>query len=241
MTKAQLGTVDHDPQHFVEEKCGLISAGHERAVLLILVFGSSVWSLVGAHDLRMWALEVLPFVPCWIVVIGSLRRFPLSRLAFRLLSIFVLLHLVGAHYMYSEVPFGSWVQEILELERNPFDRWAHLSFGVMGAIVARELMLRTSPLRPGPWLSFLSFSCVMCGSAIYEILEWRAWVFIGLERPGTDLLGAQGDIWDSQWDMALAALAAILGLLFLRGIHDASIAEIETENSVVSHGLRTTQ
>lgn len=190
---------------------------------LLLVSATLVWSGIDANHPGMWALEVIPVVIGMGLLVGTGRGFPLTPVLYRTLTLFALIHLVGAHYSYSEVPVGEWLRHWLDLERNPFDRFGHLMQGVTSALVIRELLLRTSPLTPGRWSDLLSAASALAVAAAYELLEWLAWVLILLRFTQANVLGAQGDPWDTQWDMALGLAGACLTLLLLRAQHDREL------------------
>lgn len=119
------------------------------------------------------------------------------------------------------MPLGFTLQEWFELSRNPYDRIGHFFQGATPAIVARELLLRTSPLRPGKWLFVLvTLSCLGI-SAGYELIEWQAAVLWA--DGAVEFLGAQGDVWDAQWDMLLALCGAITAQAVLMRLHDRQL------------------
>ena len=143
-----------------------------------------------------------------------------------LVSLHYVILAVGAKYTYAEVPLFNWFESVLSLSRNHFDRVGHFAQGFVPAIVVRELLLRTSRLKPGGWVSFLSVAVCLAVSAVYELLEW--WMVV-VFYPGGDpeWLGMQGDAWDAQWDMFLALLGASLALVLLSRLHDRSIAALD--------------
>ena len=131
--------------------------------------------------------------------------------------------ILGAHYTYARVPLGDLGPGALHLARNPYDRLGHFVQGFVPAILAREILLRTSPLRPGGWLFFLVLSVCLAFSAAYELIEWAAAVAGG--EAADAFLGTQGDVWDTQWDMFLALLGATAAQLLLGRLHDRELAE----------------
>jgi putative membrane protein len=165
-----------------------------------------------------WALEnalVVLFLPA---LVASLRWFPLSRLSWTLVLLFLSLHTVGAHYTYAEVPYDAWseallgvgLDDLLGLERNHFDRLVHFSYGLLLAYPMRELFLRVADAR-GFWGYFLPLDLTLSTSALFELFEWGAAELFGGDL-GVAYLGAQGDPWDAQKDMALAGLGALLAM-----------------------------
>lgn len=152
------------------------------------------------------------------------RRFPLTPLVMWLLFAHALVLLLGAHYTYAQVPAGFWAAQAFDLARNHYDRFAHLVQGFVPALVAREILIRCSPLRPGAWLFFLVACVCLAFSAFYEILEFGAAVAGGAAADA--FLGAQGDIWDSQWDMLLALIGALIAQALLGPLHDNQLDDM---------------
>jgi putative membrane protein len=168
------------------------------------------WLLTGIApvDRRDWLLENFLVVVSAIVLIATYRRFPLSDMSYVLITIFMTLHSIGAHYSYAQVPFGAWVKDAFGLSRNHYDRLVHFSFGLMLAYPAREVFLRIANVK-GVWAYYLPIDVTLAFSAMYEIME--SW-FAQIIGPGLGdaWLGTQGDIWDAQKDMTAALTGAIL-------------------------------
>jgi putative membrane protein len=193
----------------------------EPAVLLGVGAVALIVSAIRPHAYGTWLLEVLAVLIAAPILILTYRRFPLTPLAYRLILAQSLVLMIGGHWTYAEVPAGEWVQDWLGLDRNPYDRLGHLFQGITPAIVAREILLRKTPLRPGGWL-FALVVCVVLGiSACWEFFEWWS-ALIGGDA-ADDFLGAQGDVWDTQWDMFLAMLGAILSQLLFSRVHDRQL------------------
>jgi len=169
-----------------------------------------VWVItaIAPLDRHDWWLENLLVFAVMAVLIGTYRIFPLSDLSYLLITAFLMLHAIGAHYTYSEVPFGFWIQRTFGFTRNPFDRIVHLSFGLLMAYPIREVFLRVANAR-GFWAYYLPLDVTLAFSAVYEIMEM---VIATMVAPGTGdaWLGTQGDVWDAQKDMGMAALGALL-------------------------------
>ncbi len=156
-----------------------------------------------------------------VVLAATYGRFRFSRLAYGMMWMHAVVLLIGAHYTYAEVPLFNWIRDTFELARNHYDRIGHLAQGFFPAIVAREILLRRSPLRPGKWLFFLVVTVCLSISAFYEMLEW--WVAVATGDSATAFLATQGDVWDTQWDMFLALCGAIAAQLLLARRHDRSL------------------
>lgn len=193
---------------------------YRRYCLVALGLFGLLWLAlaIAPRDRADWSLEnvlVVLFVPA---LLASLRWFPLSRLSWTLILLFLALHSVGAHYTYSEVPYDAWTQalfgfrldEALGFERNHFDRLVHLSYGLLLAYPMRELFLRVADAR-GFWGYFLPLDLTLSTSAIFELFEWGAAELFGGDL-GVAYLGTQGDVWDAQKDMALAGLGAVIAM-----------------------------
>ena len=196
----------------------------EPLLLLVIALAGVAVSGIGPYERHTWWMEVAPVLIAAPILVATYRRFPLTPLAYRLLCVHALILCLGGHYTYARVPLGFWVQELFDLARNHYDRLGHFAQGFVPAIVAREVLLRTSPLRPGRWLFFLVCCVCLAFSAVYEFIEWWA-ALLGGESAAA-FLGTQGDQWDTQWDMFLALTGAILAQLTLAGVHDRELKEM---------------
>jgi putative membrane protein len=204
---------------------GMTSIRREPLVLLGLWALALIVSGIAPHDRLTWWLEVAPVLIGAPVLIATYPRFPLSSLVYRLLFLHGLILILGAHYTYARVPVGFWIQDLLDLSRNPYDRIGHIAQGFAPAILAREILLRRSPLERGKWLFFLVTCVCLAISAVYELLEW--WVAVIGDAAAESFLAMQGDVWDTQWDMFLALLGCLSAQLLLARIHDRSMARLE--------------
>lgn len=196
----------------------------EPLLLLVLASGALIVSGINAYDRLTWLLEVLPVIIGLPLLAATWKHFPLTPLVYRLLLLHALILMLGGHYTYARVPLGHWVQGLLGLERNPYDRIGHLAQGFVPALLVREILLRRSPLRPGRWLFFLVLCVCLAISAFYELIEW--WIALAEGSAATAFLGTQGDIWDTQWDMFCALLGALAALMLLRRLHDRALARL---------------
>lgn len=195
--------------------------------LVLLLLGLAillVWSMIAPHDWPTWFLEAAPVLIALPLLVATYRNFPFSRLAYGMIWLHAAILLIGAHYTYAEVPLFNWLRDSYALDRNHYDRIGHLAQGFFPAIVAREILLRRSPLQPGKWLFFLVTCFCLAFSAFYEMIEW--WVALAVGDGATAFLGTQGDPWDTQWDMFLALLGAVSSQLLFSKIHDRSIAAV---------------
>lgn len=199
------------------------------------------WSAVRPHDHFTWLLEVLPVLLGLPLAFALHRRFPLSTLLLGFLWWHSVLLVVGGHYTYARVPLGDWAMDWFGWTRNNYDKLGHFTQGFVPALLAREILVRTSPLgfrtngpfdsaqgngsgRPSRWLGFLVVSVALAFSALYELMEWAVAVASG--AAAEDFLGTQGDPWDTQTDMALALVGAVLAVLVMSRWHDRSMGKI---------------
>ncbi|MEV2263473.1 DUF2238 domain-containing protein [Streptomyces anulatus] len=207
----------------------LSSSRRLPAALAVAVTAALVVSRFGAADPTTWLLETVWVMAGLPLIILLRNRFPLSGLLCGLLAAHALVLIVGGHYTYAEVPVGDWVRDWLGWERNPYDRFGHLMQGFVPAILVRELLVRTSPLRGSRWLAVLTVCACLAFSAVFEMLEWLAAVTGG--EAADAFLGTQGDVWDTQWDMFCALIGALCALLLLSRVHDRALTRPGLERS----------
>ncbi len=192
-------------------------SGHHLLQGLLLWY-AAMWVVTAIHPKYPtdWMLEnILPalFIP---LLIFTYRRFPLSDLSYILITAFLTLHAIGAHYTYAEVPFGEWMKGWFGFERNHFDRLVHFSFGLLLAYPIREVFLRVAHTR-GVWAYYLPLDVTLAFSAVYELVEWGVAMIVA-PAAGAAYLGTQGDVWDAQWDMLMAGLGALLCMVITAGV-----------------------
>ena len=191
------------------------------ATLGAVVGAALLASAIAPYDRTTWWLEVFPVLIGVPILVVTAKRFPLTTLTYTLLAVHALILIVGGHYTYARVPLGFWVQDLFGLARNHYDRLGHFAQGFIPAILVRELLLRTSPLRPGRWLFVLVTATCLAFSACYELFEWCAALAGG--HAADAFLGTQGDVWDTQWDMFLALLGAVSSQALFGRWHDRSL------------------
>lgn len=192
--------------------------------ITLVIVPCAVLSAIGPHDPVTWLLEIFPVAIVLPVLYLTARRFPLTPLLYGLIGAHCLILIVGAHYTYALVPLGFWVQDALDLARNHYDRLGHFAQGFVPAIAVREILIRTSPVKTGGWLVFLTATTCLAISAMYEFLEW--WVSLAAGVAAEQFLATQGDIWDTHWDMFLALCGALIALLLLSRVHDRALARM---------------
>ncbi|MGA1871186.1 MAG: DUF2238 domain-containing protein [bacterium] len=196
-------------------------------IWLIIFFSLLVWSGVKPHDFFTWFLEVLPALIALIILFITYKYFKFTRFVYWLILIHAIILMVGGHYTYAQVPLFNWIRDAFNLTRNHYDKVGHFVQGFIPAIIVREILIRKSPLKPGKWLFFIVVSICLAVSAFYELIEW--WVALATGSAAEAFLGTQGYVWDTQSDMALALLGAILALIFLSRYHDKCLAGIKKE------------
>jgi putative membrane protein len=191
--------------------------------LLLSFLAILVWSAIKPHDLFTWFLETAPAMAGAIILISTYNRFRFTTLVYILIWMHAIILAVGGHYTYAEVPLFDWIRDAFHLSRNHYDRVGHFAQGFVPAMIAREVLLRKSPLKPGKLLFFIIVSICLAISAFYELIEFAVSQATG--SAGDAFLGTQGDVWDTQKDMALALTGAVVALLTLSGLHDRLLKE----------------
>lgn len=186
----------------------------------LMVWLILLWIVTAINPLypRDWLLENLLVFIWGAVLVVSYHWFRFSTFSYALFTVFLSLHLVGAHYTYSETPFGFWLQDLFDFERNHYDRIVHFSFGFLLAYPMREILLRQSGINRR-WASFLAVNCILAFSAFYEVLEVITAMIVSPEL-GAAYLGTQGDEWDAQKDSLLALLGSVIAMLVTRARAD---------------------
>ncbi len=188
-----------------------------------------LWSGLAPKDRGTWFMEVAPVLIALPLVVLTWRRFPLTTLLTVVITLHAVVLMVGGKYTYAEMPLFNWLRDEFHLSRNHYDRVGHFMQGFAPALVARELLLRTSPLRPGKWLAVVVVLSCLGISALYELIEWGAAMALG---EGADaFLATQGDVWDTQKDMAMAGIGAVVALLLFSRWHDRQLAALAARST----------
>lgn len=191
------------------------------AVFLLVL----VWSVTNPKDYTIWALEVSPAIIAIILLALTRARFPLTTLTYVLVLIHCIILMVGGHYTYAEVPLFDYLRDITDTTRNNYDKLGHFAQGFIPAIVTREILVRNGVVVGKVWLSFIVTCICLAISACYEIFEWA--VATTSEEAAEAFLGMQGYVWDTQADMFVALLGAIMGLLLLGHLHDQQLKRMD--------------
>jgi putative membrane protein len=202
--------------------------GEEKLNLIysLVWLGFLTWSGIQPYDRLTWFCEVAPVLIAWPLLFFTRKKFPLSPLLYPLICIHGIILMMGGKYTYARVPLGNWIQTMLGWERNPYDRIGHLAQGIVPVLVAREIFIRVAKYPRNGWLFFVSVCATMAVSVLYEFIEW--WTALILNQGATEFLGTQGDIWDTQWDMFLATVGAIVSLLIFARLQDRQINKLRS-------------
>lgn len=191
--------------------------------LFVAVVPVLIWAGLSPYEYGTFYLEVAPILIGFPLIALSARRFPLSTLLLVLIALHSYVLIVGGHYTYARVPLGEWAQGWFGWTRNNYDKLGHFAQGFMPAILAREILLRRSPLTHGKWLIFVILSICLAFSACFELIEWFVAIALG---GAADFLGTQGYIWDTQSDMAWAVIGAVSALVLLSRLHDRDMGRL---------------
>ena len=210
---------------------------HLPAVAAAVVVAGLAVSAWGPRERGTWFLETVWVLVGLPLVVLAWRRFPLTNLLCCLLAVHALVLAVGGHYTYAQVPLGDWVRDTFGLARNPYDRFGHLMQGFVPAVLVRELLSRTSPLRGSRWLAPLTVCACLAFSAVFEMLEWLAAVIGG--HSADAFLATQGDVWDTQWDMFCALVGATVSVLVLSRLHDRQLDALGVTRPYAGAGSTT--
>jgi len=183
-----------------------------------------VWSGIEPKDTTTWMLEVAPAIVGAAILLATRKRFPLTRLVYALILIHCVILMVGGHYTYAEVPVGDWFRDLFDPPRNNYDKLGHLAQGFIPAMIAREVVIRFDVFNSVAWRNFFIVCFCLAVSAFYELIEW--WVALISGEAADAFLGTQGYVWDTQSDMFLALIGAVLALALLSRLHDRQIQRV---------------
>ena len=201
-----------------------------HCILALIVLLALALSGIAPYDRATWLLEVAPVLIAFPLLLWTYQRFALTRLLYVIIALHALVLILGGAYTYARVPPGFWVQDLFELSRNPYDKLGHFIQGVTPALLAREILSRRGFVVPGKMLGFLAICVALAFSAFYELIEW--WVALLAGQGAEDFLGTQGDPWDTQSDMLMALLGALLSVIALAGLQDRQIARLAKADAV---------
>jgi putative membrane protein len=195
-----------------------------KLIWLAAYVAGLIWSAINPADYFTWFLEAAPALIVLAILSVTYKRFPLTPLAYVLILIHCLILFLGAHYTYAEVDTFRFVRDFFGWQRNNYDKLGHFAQGFVPAIIAREILIRNSVVNGRGWLNLLVISICLAFSALYELFEWGVAVATG--DSAESFLGTQGYMWDTQSDMSLALLGAILSLAILSRMHDNQLSRL---------------
>ena len=202
--------------------CVFFSYGLGMKIAWIISFlAVLLWSGIDPKDYFTWALEVAPAVIGIIALAMTRASFPLTPLLYGLILLHCIVLMVGGHYTYAEVPLFDMIKPWFGFERNNYDKLGHFLQGFVPAMIAREVLIRQGIVASARWRDFICVCFCLALSAFYELIEWAVAVISG--GGAEAFLGTQGDVWDTQSDMAFALLGAILALALLGRLHDRQL------------------
>lgn len=182
------------------------------------------WSGYQPYDRATWWMEVAPIFIVIPILVATYRRFPLTSLLYLLIALHAVILMVGGAWSYARVPLGFWIQDAFHMSRNPYDKIGHFAQGFVPALVAREIFLRQGIVRSRGWAIALAIAVALAISALYELVEWGAAMALGA---GADaFLGTQGDVWDTQSDMGMALVGAIVAMSLFTWLQDRQIRSL---------------
>jgi len=185
---------------------------------VVLFFIFFAWSAIEPYDPVIWALEVLPAALGIIILAATWNKFRLTPITYWLILLHAIILMIGGHYTYEKVAFFEWLKNYFGFARNNYDKVGHFMQGFVPAIIAREILIRKTPLKKGGWLFTMVICVCLAVSALYEILEWVVAVTMG--EAANAFLATQGYVWDTQSDMAWALIGSIIAQIFLSKTHD---------------------
>ena len=200
---------------------------------MVNLFVSGAWVAVGLalvvsglapYERSTWWMEVAPIFLVAPLLWYSRKRFPLTPMLMGFIALHAFVLIVGGAYTYARVPFGFWMQDVLHLSRNPYDKIGHFMQGFVPALAARELLIRHRWVTRTGIAAVLALCVAMTVSALYELVEWGAALALG---QGADaFLGTQGDVWDRQSDMFFALMGASVAMTLLGRIQNEQIRRV---------------
>tara|TARA_R110000737_G_scaffold107584_1_gene140235 strand:+ start:1506 stop:2117 length:612 start_codon:yes stop_codon:yes gene_type:complete len=191
---------------------------------LLSFFSVLIWSAIEPKEQFTWFLEVLPALIGLVLMAVTFNNFPLTRVLYNFILLHCIVLMVGGHYTYAEVPLFDTIADLMGSERNNYDKVGHFFQGFVPALLAREILIRKNIVNGKAWLNVIIVSICLAFSAFYELIEW--WVALASGENAEAFLGTQGYIWDTQSDMALALVGAIVSIIVLAKYHDGELAKI---------------
>jgi putative membrane protein len=197
-----------------------------HAIELLIVLVALIVSGIHPADRMTWWLEIFPILIALPILLATYQRFPLTDLLYALIAVHALVLILGGAYTYAHVPLGVWMQDWFGFHRNHYDRIGHFMQGLVPALVAREILLRNGFVVGRRMAAFLSVCVALAVSALYELVEW--WSALLLGQGADEFLGTQGDPWDTQEDMFMALIGALVAMAIFTRLQDAQIRALNS-------------
>ncbi|WNB93869.1 DUF2238 domain-containing protein [Bacillus sp. NEB1478] len=197
-------------------------------LLLAIVTAFFIWSFIKPKHYFIWMLEVGPSVLAIVVILFLYNKMRLTTFSYTIIAFLTILTFIGGHFTYDDVPLFDWFQSHFNLKRNHYDRFGHFLKGLL-VIVFLEILIRKTALPIGKWAQFLALNMTLAIATLYEIVEWIAGKMS--KRTSKDFVGAQGDIWDAQWDMSLTLVGSLIAIILLTKWHNRYLKKSKDSSS----------
>ena len=192
-------------------------------IMLVVFFGTFIWSIINPKEGFTCFLEIIPAIIGFLILALTFKKFRFTNITYFLILIHCIILFVGGHYTYAEVPLFDYIKEIFHQSRNNYDKVGHFAQGLVPAMIIRELFIRKQVISNESFFNFIIVSICLAISAAYEWIEWG--VSLATGDGGDAFLGTQGDVWDTQSDMFLALIGALLAIAFLSKLHDKQLKD----------------
>jgi putative membrane protein len=192
---------------------------------LTIIIALLAATAINPYDRTTWLMEVAPILIAVPILVLTYRSFPLTSLLYILLFLHAFVLIFGGAYTYARVPLGFWLQNLFSFSRNKYDRIGHFLQGFIPALLAREILLRGGYVSSRRMAVFLAICVAMAISAWYELIEWAAALVLG--QSADAFLGTQGDQWDTQWDMFMCFVGAVVAMTSLSREQDRQMARLQ--------------
>ena len=193
-------------------------------IMLVVFFGTLIWSIINPKEGFTCFLEILPAIIGLLILIFTFKKFQFTNFTYFFILLHCIILFIGGHYTYAEVPLFDWIKEVFDQSRNNYDKVGHFAQGFVPALIIRELFIRKNVIANKSFFNFIIVCICLAISATYEWIEWG--VSLATVEDGDAFLGTQGYIWDTQSDMLYATIGAICALVFFNKIQDKYIERL---------------
>jgi len=193
-------------------------------IMLLVFFGTMIWSIINANEGFTCFLEILPASIGFLILVFTFKKFRFTDFTYFFILIHCIILFIGGHYTYAEVPLFDWIKEVFDQSRNNYDKVGHFAQGFVPALIIRELFIRKNVIANKSFFNFIIVSICLAISAAYEWIEWAVSLMTG--EGGDAFLGTQGYIWDTQSDMLYATIGAICALVFMSKFQDKYLEKL---------------